>query len=354
MDNLSIDIELESPPLVFQGGPSSSSGALLSGQVELCIAKAEIEVKLFEMNLVEKVTTKKPVVKNCPECQVAVTVLKCWHFLPGRQPAYLQTGKHHFPFSYHLQGHLPATSNNSLASIDYLLEVRVKPDSDNDVFLSRPLHIGRALKPTSDKVHTRYYKPIDTFSHLTLPLMIHPIGLFTGRLQVSNICKKQGNHETRQYLLTLNWRLEEHCTNISPACPKHADRASGEDKGIKQKSMRVIGRDEIKTGFNHDFETPGGQIDVEFQACVKPGGAYTCDVVSRTGFTVAHMLVVELLFSEHRFPCTAPRYMAPTGSICKMNVQGQVVLTDRAGLGIAWDEEQPPLYEDVPSSPPGY
>lgn len=31
-----------------------------------------------------------------------------------------------------------------------------------------------------------------------------------------------------------------------------------------------------------------------------------------------------------------------------------VVVTERAGLGISWDEEQPPLYEDVPLSPPNY
>ena len=26
----------------------------------------------------------------------------------------------------------------------------------------------------------------------------------------------------------------------------------------------------------------------------------------------------------------------------------------RAGLGISWDEEQPPLYEHIPPSPPKY
>jgi hypothetical protein len=29
-------------------------------------------------------------------------------------------------------------------------------------------------------------------------------------------------------------------------------------------------------------------------------------------------------------------------------------VTERSGLGISWDEEQPPLYEDVPASPPTY
>jgi len=30
------------------------------------------------------------------------------------------------------------------------------------------------------------------------------------------------------------------------------------------------------------------------------------------------------------------------------------VVTERSGMGISWDEEQPPMYEDVPASPPLY
>jgi len=35
-------------------------------------------------------------------------------------------------------------------------------------------------------------------------------------------------------------------------------------------------------------------------------------------------------------------------------MQFHIVLTERGGLGVAWDEEQPPMYEDVPASPPTY
>lgn len=31
-----------------------------------------------------------------------------------------------------------------------------------------------------------------------------------------------------------------------------------------------------------------------------------------------------------------------------------IIVTERSGMGIAWDEEQPPLYENVPASPPAY
>ena len=44
----------------------------------------------------------------------------------------------------------------------------------------------------------------------------------------------------------------------------------------------------------------------------------------------------------------------PTGSARVLRMQFKVVVTERAGMGISWDEEMPPMYEDVPSSPPGY
>lgn len=31
-----------------------------------------------------------------------------------------------------------------------------------------------------------------------------------------------------------------------------------------------------------------------------------------------------------------------------------VVLTDNGGLSVSWDNEAPPVYEDVPPSPPEY
>jgi hypothetical protein len=35
-------------------------------------------------------------------------------------------------------------------------------------------------------------------------------------------------------------------------------------------------------------------------------------------------------------------------------MQFTLVVTEKSGMGISWDEEQPPVYEDVPNSPPGY
>lgn len=35
-------------------------------------------------------------------------------------------------------------------------------------------------------------------------------------------------------------------------------------------------------------------------------------------------------------------------------MQFRLVVSDRSGLGISWDEEAPPMYENVPAAPPTY
>lgn len=35
-------------------------------------------------------------------------------------------------------------------------------------------------------------------------------------------------------------------------------------------------------------------------------------------------------------------------------MQFLLVVTDRSGLGISWDEEIPPVYENIPDPPPSY
>ena len=53
-------IEMESPPLVFYGSTTQSSGALLSGQLNLSVAIPSINITVFEMKLFARVTTKRP------------------------------------------------------------------------------------------------------------------------------------------------------------------------------------------------------------------------------------------------------------------------------------------------------
>lgn len=79
-----LELEIESPPLVFYGQPSVSTGALLSGQVKAKVdAEEGIEVEGFEMRFVLDYNCKKPFHAHCPECSKQTVVCTSWKFLQG-------------------------------------------------------------------------------------------------------------------------------------------------------------------------------------------------------------------------------------------------------------------------------
>lgn len=76
-------VEIESPPLVFYGQPSTSTGALLSGQLKLNVAEDDFDVESFTMRLVVDVKMKKPFHAHCPDCANQTSELTTWKFLQG-------------------------------------------------------------------------------------------------------------------------------------------------------------------------------------------------------------------------------------------------------------------------------
>ena len=77
-----LSINIESPPLVFYGGASTSTGALLSGQLKLDVGEDDFEVQGFAMRLAVDVTMKKPFNATCPDCTTKSSDLTSWKFLP--------------------------------------------------------------------------------------------------------------------------------------------------------------------------------------------------------------------------------------------------------------------------------
>ena len=122
--------------------------------------------------------------------------------------------------------------------------------------------------------------------------------------------------------------------------------------GKKDEVTRRKGLEELKEGWKTDFSD--GVIDLEFS--YRPTGSPRplCDMISPTGLTISHALVVELVVSEEWATLKRPDQPTPTGSARVLRMQFPLVVTERAGMGISWDEEQPPMYEDVPASPPLY
>jgi len=61
-----------------------------------------------------------------------------------------------------------------------------------------------------------------------------------------------------------------------------------------------------------------------------------------------------MVVAEEWSPKHKPNQATPTGAARILRTQFHLLLTERPGLGVSWDEETPPVYEDVPASPPHY
>lgn len=348
-----IEIQMESPPCVLYGG-TNSSGALLSGQLRLIVTDPQARLTSISMDLKAHSTTKKPVATDCPDCTHRINTLKSWNFIS--EPTTYHHGTHELPFSYLLPGHLPATTHCSLANIDYDLEVKAVTALADTITHQHPLRVQRALQPSPEKQSVRIFPPTNLTVNVIHTQIIHPIGSFLVQFRMNGVVTKEKNAQTRWRIRKLDWRIDEYTRNISPACSKHAHKVGGEGKGQQHEDMRTIGSDMIKKGWKTDFDSPGGgQIELEFPASIRPGSNPVCDVESPTGLAATHQLVIEIITAEEHAKGTNPgKNAVPTGAARVLRTQFKVIVTEREGLGISWDEEQPPMYEDVPVSPPGY
>jgi len=353
-----LDCVIESPPLVFYGAAASSTGALLSGQIRVTIHDENMAIDKFKMRLALEVTRKKPFHNHCQECAHQSTDLTTWDFLLG--PTTLAKGEHSFPFSFLLHGHLPATMKGSFSSIDYVLRATVAPVVGEPMKLSQVLNVKRAVNPgDTPRRSIRIFPPTNLTANCELPPVIHPIGETTISMRMDGIVKRNADTkaQTQWRLKRLTWRLEETQKTISPACPKHLAKLGNVDdakKGIPHTDVRTIGTDEVKSGWKVDYSSSDGSLELEFPFGVQSGSDPTCDMKSEDGTEVSHILIVEMIVAEEFAPIRRPSQVTPTGAGRVLRMHFNITVTERAGLGISWDEEQPPLYENVPASPPAY
>lgn len=349
------DVIIESPPLCFYGTTAHSTGALLSGRLKLDITDPSGEVKLTKlvMTMNAAITTKKPVAKDCPECVKRVNDLKIWNFLSEPKTCYVNKDNQ-FPFSFLLPGHLPATTISSLGSVTYYLEAIATTSHSEEIQLIHPLKIERAIPPGLEKSSVRIFPPTNLTSRVIMPPVIHPIGNFPLQMILSGVVDKKTDTQTRWRLRKVMWRIEEHTKMISPPCSKHGHKVGGDGKALQHRDERIVGSDELRTGWKTDFDTQGGEITLEFEARLSPSRHPICDMDSPAGLEVKHNLVIELIIAEEFCPNRNTSLITPTGAARVLRMQFGVNVTERAGMGISWDEEMPPVYEDVPASPPGY
>ncbi|KAH8696182.1 hypothetical protein BGW36DRAFT_380390 [Talaromyces proteolyticus] len=349
-----LNVVIESPPLVFYGTPANSTGALFSGRLRITVPDAlgSVTLKAFTVDLTKTFTTKKPITRDCGNCCVHKEELKRWDFLAEKTT--LNKGDHDYPFSYLLPGDLPASASGTLGAIEYFLTARAVATNGEELVKRIPLTINRSILPGNERSSLRIFPPTKLTGRVVLPSVVHPIGAFPVQMNLSGVVEKGEESQTRWRLRKMMWRIEENQKVVSSACSKHAHKVGGEGKGVLHQETRVIGHNEEKTGWKTDFDTAGGEINMEFLANIKPGSNPVCDLDVKGCLEVKHNLVIELIVAEEFCPNRNTKLVTPTGAARVLRMQFNLLVTERGGLGISWDEEMPPVYNDVPASPPGY
>lgn len=349
---ITMDLLMESPPILMLDPASVSSGALISGRLQVTPQVNETILESITMFLECTTTTKRPVQERCRECMTQVKDLYEWKFLAKPKFFGQAEGVQELPFSHLIPGHLPSTTHGTIGSIDYSLHVRARSADGQETEFRRNLIINRALRPGIDKSSIRVFPPTNLSLHVTMPNVVHAIGEFPVHCRMTGITTKREDTQTRWKLRKLTWRVEEHEKNISPACSAHSARVGGDGKGLQHEHTRDIGMDEVKSGWKTDYSE--GIVEGEFAVSINPSSKPQCGVESQSGLKITHNLILELVIGEEWAPNKKPENATPTGAARVLRTQFSLNVTERSGMGIAWDDEQPPMYEDVPDSPPHY
>ncbi|KAF6062653.1 hypothetical protein FOB64_005714 [Candida albicans] len=161
------------------------------------------------------------------------------------------------------------------------------------------------------------------------------------------------------------------------------------DKHLYLEETRTVSYGDIKSGWKSDF-SGRGKIELVANINTTNCANFSCDIDDPTlGVFVSHTMIVEVVIAEElvhnlerkragsgtskdlapvqsrssvvsndggKSSSSGPVQMGvPTGAARVLRMQFKLPVTERSGLGIAWDDEVPPTYEDVSTlSPPTY
>ena len=353
LSSAKLNLLIESPPLVCYGPPANSTGALLSGRLRIVVTKSDGEVTLnkFALFFTMTTTTKKPVSSHCPDCATRTEELSRWNFLTESP---LKSGSHDFPFGYLFPGYLPASCSSSLGEVEYFLQARAESTTGEEYNLKVPLHVSRALMPGNDKSSIRTFPPTNLTFQVIRPSFIYPMGNFPLKMVLSGVMDNCNNSQSCWHLKKIVWRIEEHQKIVSEACQKHVQKDSSEGNGILYQKTRIIAKNEEKNGWKTDFDTAGGEISMQWEASINPATNPLCDTEGHDSLEVKHNLIIELIMAE-KFGLKRKTQLVPKIDPTRvLRMRFKLRITERSGLGISWDEEMPPVYEDVPIRPPVY
>lgn len=368
---VSMNWSVESPPVVFHGSPDESTGAIISGLMYIDVNQEEVEVDSFVANLSLNVMHKRPYQKDCTNCQTRVTEVQSWKFLA--QPTTLRRGRHQFPFSTLLRGNLPASMDSPIVSISYLFKAEAvtvrNPNATSCVPISfeRTLDVKRSLpEPLYPHHSVRVFPPTNIKASAHYNSVIHPSGNNKLTMKLDGLMTHNEKVKTVDLwkLKKVTWKLEETIKTVSAPCDRHAPAPSSPEedasKGVVRTETRILGEQQLHDGWKSDYTGSDGTVDLELDYFVNQLKAnsklprYACDLKTEDGTEVTHSLLIELIVSKEFAPEGKTHMSAQTGTGRILRMHFAVSMTEYPGLGVSWDNESPPVYQDVPPSPPGY
>lgn len=357
-----LNIKVESPPLVFYGKPHSSTGAILSGQLELDVLAADATLQSVELVLQCMVTMKRPIVKNCEACTTRTTQIYKWVFLC--EPSIYRNGMYKFPFTHLLHGDLPATTQSSLGTIKYELVARARSIENDTIKFQLPLTIQRVREENALRNFLRTFPPTNIIAAIAFPATIHANRDFPVKIRISGVVSQLAEHIQQRFCVQkISWRIEEHTSAITPACLKHAHKLgpSNEtssahrinDRGkLRRACPREIGHGHLKRGWKTDYAS--SEIEAKIIICLNSSLNPVCDIKSVSGLEVWHRLALVIVIAEEKVVGGNPELVSPTGKVRVLCTSFKVVVTERSGIGTSWDNELPPVYENIGGGPPEY
>ncbi|GAO15281.1 uncharacterized protein UV8b_04905 [Ustilaginoidea virens] len=371
----SMDWSIESPPVVFYGTPEESTGALLSGLLYIHVHDDVIQVDSFTATLSMHVTQKRPFQNHCAECQTKVTELKSWQFLG--QHTRLRRGTHQFPFSALLAGDLPTSASTPVVSISYHFKAEAisAPSSSPETSSFPPLKLQRTLdvkrslpEPLYPHHSVRVFPPTNIKASAHYIPVIRPSGNNKVTMKLDGLLTPNEKVKTVDLwkLKKVAWKLEETIKTVAPACPRHASGGSQDQQprraAAERTETRILAEKQMHEGWKSDYSGNDGTVEFEFDYSLAQlrtarnarDAKYACDLRTDDGTEVSHALQIELIVSKEFAPEGKPHLAAQTGTGRILRMHFAVNLTEYPGMGVSWDNEAPPVYQDVPPSPPGY
>jgi len=256
--------------------------------------------------------------------------------------------------------------NGPLVSIAYEFKAEAIPKCGfgNTLKFDKTFDVKRAL-PTSELPHhsVRIFPPTNIKANVQFPQVIHPVGQNTLSMRLDGLARLNAKADTLEYwkLKKLTWKLEEVSKAVAPACEKHTPKDAKEGdqqpakKGVQRTETRIIGEKTMFSGWKSNYSGPDNSaVEMEIEYLPGKNSKFVCDTKSRDGSEVVHQLMLEMVVSQEWAPVHKPSLITQTGVGRILRMHFATVLTERSGIGISWDNESPPIYQDVPPSPPAY